>query len=132
MHNQTNSSRLILLAGDTAVCAIVTVAGFATHSEVNAVARMFTTFIPLLAAWLVIAPWFGLYLPVETRRPTSLLKTALAAVIAAPMAAFLRGLWLNAPILPVFILVIAGTTAAGLCIWRAVWLVIARREAAYG
>jgi hypothetical protein len=132
MLNPKTTSRLILLAGDAAVCAAVTVAGFASHAELNAVSRMATTFFPLLAAWLIVSPWFGLYNPDETRRPVMLLKTALAAVIAAPMAAFLRGLWLNAPILPIFILVIAAVGAAGLCIWRALWIVIRRREPAYG
>jgi hypothetical protein len=41
---------------------------------------------------------------------------------AAPLAAVLRGLILNAAIVPVFALVLGSTSAFGMVVWRAIHL----------
>ena len=47
----------ILLVGDIIVLGLITLFGFATHNELGSAGlRMFTTFIPLLAAWLLLSP----------------------------------------------------------------------------
>jgi hypothetical protein len=42
-------------------------------------------------------------------------------IFAAPMAAVLRGFILNAPVIPIFAAVLAGTCALGMVIWRLIW-----------
>jgi len=135
MRTQRIPPWLILLTGDILMMAVVTFAGFATHDRRDAVSRMATTFFPLLAAWLMVAPWLGQFRGNESRLLPALLRTTLAAFIAAPMAALLRGLWLNSPILPIFVLVLAATSALGLGLWRAAWYLWRHRqprEAAHG
>ena len=54
----------ILLAGDIVTFALVTIFGFATHGTLDSAGmRMLTTFLPVLAAWLLFAPFFGVYQP---------------------------------------------------------------------
>ena len=54
-----------------------------------------------------------------------------AMVLAAPLASWLRGVWLNAPIMPIFVLVLGGFSALGILAWRAVYaLIFSRRLAA--
>jgi hypothetical protein len=47
-------------------------------------------------------------------------------LFAASFAALLRGLWLNAPIIPIFAVVLASTSALGMLIWRALYLLFTR------
>ncbi len=65
-----------LILGDTLALAIVTVIGFASHGETDIAfaPRMFTTYIPLLVSWFLIAPWLGLFNPQMTAQS----KTAFA------------------------------------------------------
>ena len=46
---------------------------------------------------------------------------------AASLAAILRGLILNAAILPIFGLVLAATSAFGMLVWRAAYLFLYRK-----
>jgi hypothetical protein len=80
-----------------------------------------STFLPVTAAWLVIAPWFGAYRSDLNRQPKQAWRFGLAALLSAPLAATLRGLWLNAAVLPLFVLIMALTNALGFLIWRLVW-----------
>ena len=54
----------ILIIGDIIAIAILTFIGFATHGEagLSFIPRMAAIFFPSVVAWLVLAPWFGLYL----------------------------------------------------------------------
>jgi hypothetical protein len=52
-------------------------------------------------------------------------------ILAGPMAAFLRSLFLGgAPILPVFIVILGGISALSLLVWRGLfaWLGIRKRS----
>ena len=127
------SFRPVLLLGDLLVLALVTLLGFATHGELaTAGLRLLSTFIPLCAAWGLVAPWLGLFSPSITQDARQLWRPVLAAILAAPLAGWLRGFWLNAPILPVFVLVMAGTMALSLAAWRGIWLFIRSRQVNYG
>jgi len=56
-----------------------------------------------------------------------------AMVLAAPLASWLRAVWLNAPILWLFVLVLGGFSALGILAWRALYsLFIVRRLAVPG
>ena len=123
------SARIMgVLAGDGITLALVTLAGFARHNELGSAGfRMLTTFIPLLLAWLLVAPHLRVYDPLCTNRPSQLWRPFWAMVLAAPLAGWLRGLWLAAPIMPVFVIVLGGISSLALLAWRSVyWLVFTR------
>ena len=121
----------LLLAGDLAAIGIVTLAGFATHGTAGtAGARMLTTFIPLTLAWFLTAPFLGAYNLPWTASYRQLWRPFWAMVLAGPLAAVLRGFMLgNAPILPIFVVVLGGVGALGMLAWRALYaLVVSRME----
>jgi hypothetical protein len=127
MDELTSSRRTILLAGDVLVLGLVTLAGFATHGTLGAGARMLTTFLPVLAAWFLIGPHLGVFDESLAREARQLWRPFWAMILAAPLAAFLRGAWLGTPILPVFVAVLGGTSALALLVWRGVYLLAALR-----
>lgn len=110
----------LLLTGDVIAFAIITLIGFSSHEElmISAASRMLATFFPFLAAWLLTAPWLDLFGWAARSRSTLLWRTPFAAILAAPLGAWLRGLVLSAPILPVFVLVMAGVSALAMTLWR--------------
>lgn len=123
---------VILLVGDVVTLGLVTVFGFATHGTFGTAGmRMLSTFIPLVVAWLLVAPHLGAFDLQGVRNYRNLWRPFWAMVIAGPMAAWLRGAWLNAPILPIFVVVLGGFSALGLLFWRSIYFLIGqirRRE----
>lgn len=120
MDRKALSSKIsILLLGDALVLMLVTVIGFATHGTAGTAGfRMLTTYIPLLAAWLLISPHLKVYDRESVADYHQLWRPFWAMVLAAPMAAWLRGLWLNAPILPIFVVILGGVSALSILAWR--------------
>ena len=116
-------NKSILILGDLLAIALVTLIGFATHgeAEVSFVPRMAAAFFPLVGSWFLLASFVGLFQDQTVRDPRSLWRPALAAVFAAPLAAVLRGFILNAPVIPIFAAVLAGTSALGMVVWRLIW-----------
>ncbi|MFZ1040342.1 MAG: DUF3054 domain-containing protein [Anaerolineales bacterium] len=124
----------ILILGDILALLIVTLIGFATHGEtsISFFPRMLTTFIPLLIGWFLLAPWFGLFDSASPQpSPNSLNlgratigRVGLAMLFAGPLAVVLRGLILNAPIIPIFAVVLSATSALGMMIWRMLYLLL--------
>jgi len=124
---------LTLLLGDVIVVALVTIFGFATHGRLESGAnRMATTFLPVLAAWLCVAPFFGVYEVGVARQPRLLWRPFYAMVIAAPLAGWLRGLWLGQPIIPLFVFVLGGISSLAVLAWRAIYCFIALRKITEG
>lgn len=116
--------QLILVSGDIVTLGLVTVFGFASHGEANtAGVRMLTTFLPLVAAWLLVAPHLKVFEMQRVGDLRELWRPFWAMVLAGPMAAWLRGVLLNAPIIPVFVVVIGGVSAIALLAWRGLFLV---------
>jgi len=136
--NQDNFPRtdlgqtVILLVGDVVTLGLVTVFGFATHGTFGTAGmRMLSTFIPLVIAWLLVASHLGAFDLQGVKNYRNLWRPFWAMVIAGPMAAWLRGAWLNAPILPIFVVVLGGFSALGLLFWRSIYFLIGqirRRE----
>ncbi len=123
------NKRSILIAGDILAILIVTVIGFATHGEADLsfLPRMAAAFFPLTIAWFLLAPWFGLFQMEIISNPKQLWRPVLAMLFAAPLAAILRGLLLNAPIIPIFAVVLASTSAFGMFLWRGIYFLLRRK-----
>jgi flagellar biosynthesis protein FliQ len=120
----------LLVLGDVIVILIVTIIGFVTHSETDMsfLPRFLAVFLPLTLAWFLLAPWFGLFNQEIASNPKQLWRPVLAILYAAPFAALLRGLYLGTPIIPIFALILAATSAFGMLIWRAIFALLARRQ----
>jgi hypothetical protein len=119
----------LLVLGDLIALVIFTLVGFASHQTLaTAGSRVLATLLPFTAAWGLAAPWLGLYRLDLTRQPAQLWRPALACLLAAPLAAWLRGMWLGAPILPIFVLVLAGSSALAMTFWRAGWMLLVRKQ----
>src|SRR5687768_8805070 len=124
MHN-----RNVLILGDIVAIGLITIIGFATHRETDLsfLPRMAATFFPLVIAWFLLAPRLGLFQDEVIYQARQLWRPALTALFAAPMAAVLRGLMLNAPILPIFAIVLGAVSALGMVAWRALYFLLNRK-----
>ena len=113
---------LVLLVGDTVTLFLVTLAGFARHNTLDSAGlRMLSTFIPLSLAWFLIAPHLGAFDLQRLADFRQLWRPVWAMALAAPLFAWMRGVWLNAPVLPVFVTVMGGTSALALLVWRLIY-----------
>lgn len=123
------TKQLPLILGDLLALAIITVIGFATHGETDLsfIPRMLTTFIPLVVGWFLIAPWLGLFDDQQTTTLKQLWRPPLAMLLATPMAVILRAAMLNSVALPLFALILGGSAALGLLIWRGLYLLLKTR-----
>lgn len=121
--------RLILILGDVFSLALVTVIGFATHGQTDLalLPRMMTTFLPLLAGWFLLAPFLNLFNPETTQNPRQLWRPVYVVVLTAPLMAVLRAVMLNGIALPLFVLIMASSTALGMLLWRIIFIFIQRR-----
>lgn len=121
-----------LILGDTLALALLTIIGFASHDELSPAYfhRMPATFFPIALAWFLLAPWLGLFEGVIVQTPRHLWRPSLAMLLAAPLAATLRAFWLGGAVIPIFVLVLGGTNALGMTLWRLLAMQIARRQQA--
>lgn len=123
MHQTANRTRrllLLLLLGDALVVLLTSLAGFAQHGELwtAGVGRVAATAVPFAVAWFLTAPWLGCFELDRMARLPNLWRVPAAAVLAAPLGAVLRGLWLQAPVLPIFAVVMAAVLGAAMLAWR--------------
>ncbi|MFN7036479.1 MAG: DUF3054 domain-containing protein [Bellilinea sp.] len=125
-----NPPFLFLILMDGIVLMLVTFIGFASHSSSPAGGRWLTTFLPMLAAWLMTAWVSGLYSPQISTDYRQLWRVLIGAGLAAPLGAVLRGLWLESVVMPAFALVMMAVSAAGLLIWRFIWVLWTTRKQA--
>lgn len=127
--NTSRKKQAILLGGDVITLILVTVFGFATHGTLGSAGyRMLTTFMPLLFAWLLVAPFLGVFDPGRTSDWRQLWRPFWAMILAAPMAAWIRGFWLNSAIIPIFVFVLGGVGALAILLWRGLYLVLLVRK----
>jgi hypothetical protein len=125
---RSNNRLYLLISGDIVAFAIVTIVGFASHGTADtAGARMLTTFLPLSAAWLLIAPLLKVYDFGIINDGRQLWRPFWAMVLAAPMAGWLRGLMLNSPILPLFVIILGGVGALTILAWRGLYWILSTR-----
>lgn len=119
----------LVLTGDVGVYVVTTLAGFLSHGTLTADAwdRMLATFLPFLASWLTLAPFLGLYQRDRCADVSGLGRAALAVLFSAPMGGLLRGLWLDSPVLPLFVLIMMGVASALMLLWRGFVMLLLRR-----
>lgn len=119
----TMSNRILVL-GDLLAIGLLTLVGFATHGEagLSFLPRMAAIFFPLASSWFILAHPLRLFERQVTSDPKQLWRVILGMVFAASLAAVLRGLILNAAIIPIFGVVLAATSAVGMIMWRAIYL----------
>lgn len=117
--------------GDILALAVIIVAGFFSHGEgeISFLPRMLATFIPLTVGWFLLAPLLGLFQPKLISNPKQLWRPVLTMLFAAPFAVILRGLILNAAIIPIFAVVLGATSAFGMLVWRILYFLLARNTA---
>ena len=123
-------SKWTLIIGDVIALAIITIIGFASHGETDLffLPRMLTTFIPLVVSWFLVAPWLGNYNPQITIDARQLWRPMLAMLLAAPMTAILRAAMLNGVALPLFTLILGGSAALGMLVWRGLYFLWMRNR----
>jgi hypothetical protein len=121
-------NRNALILGDILAIGIITLIGFATHGETDLsfLPRMAATFFPLVMGWFLLAPWLGLFQHEVIYDARQLWRPVLTVLFAAPLAAVLRGWILNAPVIPVFAIVLGASSALGMAVWRLTWYWVTR------
>jgi hypothetical protein len=119
-----------LILGDVLALIVITLTGFATHNELLLfpVERILATLLPLLAGWFLIAPWLGLFKSEITSNPQQLWRPVLAMLLAAPMTGLLRAMMLNSVVIPLFVLILGGSAALGMLVWRVLWWLLNRSK----
>lgn len=122
--------RVLLILGDILALAVITLIGFANHNELRLFPfyRMLASFLPLVAGWFLIAPWLRLFTPEITSNPRQLWRPVLAMLLAAPLAGLLRALMLNSVVIPLFVLILGGSAALGMLVWRSIWWALTRNK----
>jgi hypothetical protein len=120
----------LLILGDILALFVITLIGFANHNELLKfpVGRIMATSVPLLAGWFLIAPWLGLFKPEIYSNPRQLWRPVLAMVLAAPLTGLLRAMMLNSIVIPLFVLILGGSAALGMLVWRILWWVFTRKK----
>ena len=118
----------LLVVGDIIAFLLFARAGHAQHQETTALGSIVATAAPFVVAWLVCAPWlgaFGRLGSAATTRPRPLLtRTALAWIVAWPLALLLRAFWMREGVPLAFDVVALVANAVLLLGWRGVaaWL----------
>jgi hypothetical protein len=120
----------ILVTGDIAALAVLTAIGFASHGEtdISFVPRAGATFLPALAAWFLLAPWFGMFDKEIITKPKSFWRIPLAMLLAAPLIAVIRAALLDSTASPLFALILGSSFALGILIWRSAYFAITRKR----
>jgi hypothetical protein len=128
MQFRSNRWLIPVTLGNILTFLLVTLIGFASHGTLETAGnRMFTTFVSLLLSWMLIAPHLKVYDYQVVINYRQLWRLLWAMVLAAPMAAWLRGLILSSSILPLFVIILGGISAIEILIWRGLhWLVMRR------
>jgi hypothetical protein len=118
----------ILILGDILAILITTFIGFASHGEagLSFLPRIAATLFPLLISWFVLSPSLGLFQREVTINSKQLWRPVLGMVFAASLATILRGLILNAPVIPIFAVVLSVTSAIGTLVWRSIFYFVNR------
>jgi hypothetical protein len=120
-------TKRLLAAADLALLAAITWIGLQFHETASlGPSRFAATWIPFSAAWLVLAAHLGAYNSEHVTLPGQLWRPLWAMVLAAPMAGFLRALWLESTVVPIFVILMGGLSALVLTLWRTGYIFLGR------
>lgn len=108
------------IIGDAVVLIALTVLGFVAHATLDETTRLIVTTLGVLIAWAVVAPWFGAFSVEVLTRPAQVWRIALAWIVAAPLATFLRGWILGIEVSTTFTLTVIAINGIAMVVWRAV------------
>jgi len=113
-----------LLAGDMIVLILFVLLGRASHSVTGQGALMAfaNTAAPFTLAWVLVGTVVGMYSG-RALYPLGrvIWRTALAALLAAPLGVVMRAVWLARPVAPSFVVVATLVTLVMMLIWRVGW-----------
>jgi hypothetical protein len=113
---------IVLLVDDAVAIFAVTFIGLSFHQMDGMwMERMPYTFIPYFVTWVIAAAGLQLYSNSVATQPGQLWRVPVGAAIAALPAAALRSLWLGTPLVPMFVLIMGVTVAAGLLVTRSIY-----------
>ena len=124
-----SASRLaVLITGDLLVLLLLIGWGRSHHTlSIADIGAWLFTAAPFIIGWFVVTPWFGLFRAEVNRTWQKLApRLLLAWAIGGPLALVLRALFLGRSIpggiIPVFALVLMGTTTTAMLVWRLVYI----------
>ncbi len=126
---------LWLVCGDAFAALILAIVGYLMHYAGREPFswRWLSTFLPFCLGWALAAVPAGLYqAPIASRWQASVWRAGLAGALAAPFATMLRGLYLNAAVSPIFMLVLTANAALVMILWRGIWARLAGWKKIYG
>lgn len=128
METTQNHSFLFVL-GDILVLLAVTWIGFASHNRLESGSlRFLSTFIPLMVGWGLIGAHVGVFDPDRVADPRQLWRPFWAMVLAGPLVGWMRALFLNSTVVPVFVVILGGVSALALLGWRALYWFLNRKK----
>jgi hypothetical protein len=127
---QLSKAQITLLVGDVVIILLMTLYGFFSHQMLPTVGtRLWSTFVPWVFAWLLVAPNLGAFNKEKVTQPRQLWRPFWAMILASPIGGFLRALWLSENTTPLFVVIFGGFCALGILAWRAIyWFVRSRRS----
>ena len=108
---------------------IITLIGFFNHQSSLSIGRFLVTFIPICAAWLFTAPWFGLFEKDQISNTSVWWRVVWAVILSTPLALFVRALLLNSSVQVTFVLVMISTSIVAILIWRLILFFISKPKA---
>ncbi|MBT3240944.1 MAG: DUF3054 domain-containing protein [Chloroflexi bacterium] len=119
----------LLIIGDSITLFVVTLVGFSNHQTLTtAGTRIFSTFIPWIISWFLIAPLLGVFEDKKTTDFKQLWRPVWAMVLASPFAGFLRAIWLGQEMLPLFPVIMGGSAAIGIILFRLFYIYFRRKQ----
>jgi short subunit fatty acids transporter len=128
--HKSSANRLILLViGDFVAMFFIVLVGRVSHafSAADFLGGLWVA-APFIISWFLVTPWFGLFRPAVSQHWRSLAPRLLLAwcILGLPLAMVLRALFLGRSIpegiVPVFALVMLGTTTVTMLLWRLVYI----------
>lgn len=115
----------IVFIGDVVAIFLFTLLGFASHHSLageGIALRFSATFFPWLVSYLLIGKRLDVFDVAAAGERAVIWQAALAMLLASPLAAVLRGFWLNRDVSPVFVAVMAGVSSLVIVLWRAAYV----------
>ena len=118
-----NRAVILLVIGDALCFLIFVVLGRSSHNETSgfaAIPQIIITALPFIAGWFLVSPFLGAFRHMILAHPRSMvIRTALAWLLAWPVAMLLRGIFVDHGVPPLsFSIIVLLFNMLLLLIWR--------------